>query len=155
QNWEELPRNPLGRGILLVAVGTAEKRNPLGGSRVRVALDAGPRAAVRVPEGAPELGGLLCVPGGGPPRHERGLPLARVPQEPLAQVHVVPTHALGDLAVRSDALQKEDAGTPGRNRARDVRLGQADRRLYPGRRRKAWKEGKLRRVGRRCVEARA
>ena len=73
--------------------------------------------------------------------------LAGVLEEALAQVQVVAPDALGDGSARSDDLQEIDAGPPRRHRSGDVGLGQADGGLDARRRGKAWKKGRLRRVG--------
>ena len=153
---EELPTDPLSRGGFYSSQsGQPRKGIRSAGRRVGVAFDARPGPAVGVPEIALELIGLVRVLGEDPAEEHVRPALAGILQEPLAQVHVVAADALGDLPVRADALQEEDARPPRRNRTRDVRLGQADRGLNAGRGRKAGKKRQLRRVGRRCVEARA
>src|SRR5450759_3236774 len=116
---------PTGDAPLLVAVGAAEEGDGVGGLRVSVAFDAGPGAALGVPEVALEAVGLVGVGGEHPAEEDVQLYLAGVLEEALAQVHVVPADALGDGALRADALQEIDAGTVRRDRAGDVRLGQA------------------------------
>ena len=65
---------------------------------VGIASEAGPGAALGVPEVALEAVGLVGVGGEHPAEEDVGVPLAGLLEETLAQVHVIAPHALGDGA---------------------------------------------------------
>src|SRR6202162_4795147 len=92
---------PTGDTPLFVAVGAAEEGDGVGGLGVGVAFEAGPGAALGVPEVTLEAVGLVGVGGEHPAEEDVQRSLAGVLQEPLAQVHVVPADALGDEALRA------------------------------------------------------
>src|ERR1700693_1210670 len=138
---------PTGDTPLFVAVGAAEEGDGVGGLGMGVAFEAGPGAALGVPEVALEAVGLVGVGRQHPTEENVPVSLAGVLEEALAQVHVVPADAFGDGALRTDALQEIDAGTAGRDRPGDVRLGQANRGLDAGSWRKAGEKRRLRRIG--------
>src|ERR1700693_339663 len=118
---------PTGDTPLFVAVGAAEEGDGVGGLGMGVAFEAGPGAALGVPEVALEAVGLVGVGRQHPAEEDVYLSLAGVLEEALAQVQVVAADALGDGALRANAFQEIDAGTVRRDRAGDVRLGQTDR----------------------------
>lgn len=131
----------------MVAVGAADFGDGVGGAGVGVAFEAGPGAALGVPEVALEAVGLVGVGGEDPAEEDVQIAFAGVLEEALAQVHVVPSHALGDGALRADDLQEIDAGAVRRDGAGDVRLGQSDRGLDAGSGRETRKKRWLRRIG--------
>jgi hypothetical protein len=69
-----------------------------------VAFEAGPGAALGVPEVALEAVGFVGIGGEHPAEEDVQLSLAGVLEKALAQVHVVAPDALGYGTLRADAL---------------------------------------------------
>ncbi len=130
-----------------VAVGTAEEGDGVGGLGMDVAFEAGPGAALSVPEVTLQAIRLVGVGGEHPAEQDVRLRGAGVLQEALAKIHVVSPDPLRDEAPGTDALQEIDPGALGRDRAGHVGLGQADGGLNSGRGRKTGEKGRLRRIG--------
>ena len=86
---------------LVVAVRAAEKGNAFGGSGVRLAGDAGPGAALRVPEITLDTVGFAGIRREHPAEEDVVASPPGVLQEPLPQVDVVSPHALSDAAAQT------------------------------------------------------